>query len=138
MRNNLTFQQQKNKLFGCLPHVRHFIYLFYSQKFFTVNIIFVTTSSFFFFLGGEAVSVLSCSMCDLSVEICGLMEEEMATHSNVLPWKIPWTENPGGLQSMGSQRVRYDLVSDRTYRLSCHEVCGILVPQPGMEPLSAG
>ena len=73
-----------------------------------MNIIFVTTSSFFFFLGGEAVSVLSCSMCDLSVEICGLMEEEMATHSNVLPWKIPWTENPGGLQSMGSQRVEHD------------------------------
>ena len=84
------------------------------------------------------MSVLSCSMCDLSVEVCGLMEEEMATHSNILPWKIPWTENPGGLQSMGSQRVRYDLVSDHTYRLSCHELCGILVPQSGMEPLSAG
>ena len=31
------------------------------------------------------------------------LEEEMATHSNVLDWKIPWTEEPGGLQSMGSQ-----------------------------------
>ena len=36
------------------------------------------------------------------------MEKEMATHSNILPWKIPWTEEPGGLQSMGSQRVGYD------------------------------
>ena len=33
------------------------------------------------------------------------MEEEMATYSSTLAWKIPWTEEPGGLQSMGSQRV---------------------------------
>ena len=33
------------------------------------------------------------------------LEEEMATHSNLLAWEIPWTEEPGGLQSMGSQRV---------------------------------
>jgi len=32
----------------------------------------------------------------------------MATHSSVLAWKIPWTEEPGELQSMGSQRVRHD------------------------------
>ena len=37
-----------------------------------------------------------------------LLEKEMATHSNILAWKIPWTEEPGRLQSMGSQRVRYD------------------------------
>ena len=36
------------------------------------------------------------------------LEEEMATHSRVLAWEIPWTEEPGGLQSMGSQRVRHD------------------------------
>ena len=36
------------------------------------------------------------------------MEEEMATHSSVLAWEIPWTEETGGLQSMGSQRVRHD------------------------------
>ena len=35
-------------------------------------------------------------------------EEEMAPHSNTLAWKSPWTEKPGRLQSMGSQRVRYD------------------------------
>ena len=33
------------------------------------------------------------------------MEEEMATHSSIPAWKIPWAEEPGGLQSMGSQRV---------------------------------
>ena len=34
-----------------------------------------------------------------------LLEKEMATHSSILAWKIPWTEEPGRLQSMGSQRV---------------------------------
>ena len=33
------------------------------------------------------------------------LEKEMATHSSILAWKIPWTKEPGGLQSMGSQRV---------------------------------
>ena len=32
----------------------------------------------------------------------------MATHSSILAWRIPWTEEPGGLQSRGSQRVRHD------------------------------
>ena len=36
------------------------------------------------------------------------LEEEMATHSGVLAWRIPWTEEPGGLQSTGPQRVRHD------------------------------
>ena len=40
-----------------------------------------------------------------------LLEKEMAAHSSILAWKIPWTEKPGGLQSMGSQE------SDMTERL---------------------
>ena len=36
------------------------------------------------------------------------LEEGMATHSSILAWRIPWTEEPGGLQSMGWQRVRHD------------------------------
>ena len=36
------------------------------------------------------------------------LEEEMATHSSILAWEILWTEETGGLQSMGSQRVRHD------------------------------
>ena len=35
-------------------------------------------------------------------------EKEIATHSSILAWEIPWTEEPGGLQFIGSQRVRYD------------------------------
>ena len=37
-----------------------------------------------------------------------LLEEEIATHSSILAWKIPWTEEPGGPQSTGSQRVGHD------------------------------
>ena len=37
-----------------------------------------------------------------------LLEKEMATHSSILAWKIPWTEEPGRIQSMGSQRVGHD------------------------------
>ena len=36
------------------------------------------------------------------------LREEMATHSSILAWRVPWTEEPGGLQSMGSQRVGHD------------------------------
>ena len=36
------------------------------------------------------------------------LEKEMATHSSILAWRIPWTEEPGGLQSMGSRRVGHD------------------------------
>ena len=36
------------------------------------------------------------------------LEEEMATHSSILAWRIPWTEKPGGLQSLGSHRVGHD------------------------------
>ena len=51
------------------------------------------------------------AMCKTQVQSLGredLLEEEMATHSSILAWRIPRTEEPGGLQSMGSQRVRYD------------------------------
>ena len=37
-----------------------------------------------------------------------LLEKGMATHSSILAWRIPWTEEPGGLQSTGSQRVGHD------------------------------
>ena len=36
------------------------------------------------------------------------LEKEMATHSSILAWEIPWMEEPGGLQSTGSQRVGHD------------------------------
>ena len=39
------------------------------------------------------------------------LEKEMAAHSSILAWEIPWTEEPGGLQSMESQRVGQDLAT---------------------------
>ena len=39
------------------------------------------------------------------------LEKEMATHSSILAWRIPWTEEPGGLQSTGLQRVRHSQVT---------------------------
>ena len=39
------------------------------------------------------------------------LQKEMATHSSILAWEIPWTEEPGRLQSIGSQRVEHDLVT---------------------------
>ena len=48
---------------------------------------------------------------EMQVQFLGLedpLEEEMATHSSILAWRIPQTEEPGRLQSMGSQRVRHD------------------------------
>ena len=41
------------------------------------------------------------------------LEKEMATHFSILAWEIPWTEGPGGLQSIGSQKVRHNLVSEQ-------------------------
>ena len=47
------------------------------------------------------------------------LEKEMATHSSILAWKIPWTEKPGGLQYMGLQRVGHNLGSEHE-----QELCG--------------
>ena len=46
------------------------------------------------------------------------LEEGLATHSSALTWRVPWAEEPGGLQSMGSQRVRHDGVTERTCTFS--------------------
>ena len=43
----------------------------------------------------------------------------MATHSSILAWEIPWTEEPGGLQSMGLQRVGHDLVTKEQQMPTC-------------------
>ena len=43
------------------------------------------------------------------------LEKEMATYSSILAWKMPWTEEPGGLQSMGSQRAAHDLATEQQH-----------------------
>ena len=49
------------------------------------------------------------------------LEKEMATYSSILAWEIPWTEEPGGLQSTGSQRVGHDLATKTTMMFSVLE-----------------
>ena len=49
------------------------------------------------------------------------LEEEMATHSNTLAWRILWTEEPGGLQSMGSQRVGHNWATTLHFTSSFHQ-----------------
>ena len=46
------------------------------------------------------------------------LEEGMATHSSILAWRIPWTGEPGGLQSMGSQTVRHYLMTKQQQHVS--------------------
>ena len=53
-------------------------------------------------------SVETQEMCVPSLGQEDPLEEEMATHSSILAWEVPWTEEPGGPQSMGLQRVRHD------------------------------
>ena len=63
------------------------------------------------FPGGSGGKASACNAGDLgSIQSLGRedpQEKEMETHSSTLAWKIPWTEKPGRLQSMGSQRVRH-------------------------------
>ena len=58
------------------------------------------------FPGGSDGKASACNVGDLGWD--DPLEEGMATHSSILAWRIPWTEEPGGLQSIGSQRVRHD------------------------------
>ena len=71
------------------------------------------------FPGGSVVKESTCQAGDVvqSLSQGYPLEREMATHPSILAWEIPWTEEPGGLQSMQSQRVRYDLATTITYLL---------------------
>ena len=59
----------------------------------------------------------------------------MAIHSSILAWEIPWIEEPGGLQSMGSQRVRHDWVTEHSWNQTCNIFEGCLYQdycEPGL------
>ena len=57
--------------------------------------------------GGILDIVKDLRRCILG-QLVSLLEKEMATHSSILAWRVPWTEEPGGLPSMGSHRVGHD------------------------------
>ena len=71
------------------------------------------------FPGGSAVknppTVQELRVQSLSWE--DRLEKGMATHSSILAWRIPWTEEPGGLQSMGSKRVGHDLATEHMCKI---------------------
>ena len=70
------------------------------------------------FLGGSAVKN-SPAMQEMQFQSLGWedpLEEEMATYSSILAWEIPWTEEPGRLQAMGSQKFRHDLATKQQHR----------------------
>ena len=54
------------------------------------------------------------------------LEKEMSTHSSILAWEIPWTEEPGRLQCAGSQRVRHDLATKQQQMCVCAQLCPTL------------
>ena len=75
------------------------------------------------------------------------LEKKMATYSSILAWKIPWREEPGGLQSMGSQRIGHNLVTKQYHhyclqnRYQSKRLAGpknqkYLIPPPKTESLS--
>ena len=62
------------------------------------------------FPGGSDSKESACNAGDLGLILCwkDRLEKGMAIHSSILAWRIPWTEDPGRLQSMGLQQVRHD------------------------------
>ena len=60
----------------------------------------------------------------------------MATHSSILAWEIPWTEEPGGLKSMGSQKSRHNLVTKQQQQMCvCVCVCVCVKNLPAMQEI---
>ena len=71
------------------------------------------------FPGGTVVKNLPANAGEVgSLGGKGPLEKGMATHSSIVAWKIPWTAEPGRLQSMGLQRVRHDLVTEQRQLIS--------------------
>ena len=73
----------------------------YTEVIFAVKVIFVIEGNFTKYFFYECLASDRCSYCEDP-------EKALETHSSTLAWKIPWTEEPGRLQSMGSLRVRHD------------------------------
>ena len=109
---------QRNNIYGGLPkwHIQHSLLRpeslnFTSQSDQTMNELILTTNVMHrASLVAQTVKHLP-AMRETRVRFLGRedpLEKEMAIHSSTLAWKIPWTEEPDRLQSMGSQRVRHD------------------------------
>ena len=81
--------------------------------------IFSNRSTYYLFTDGSVIKNLPAMQETQETWVWSLdqedpMEEEITTYSSILAWKIPWIEEPGELQSMRSQRVRYEWVAEHT------------------------
>ena len=109
-------------------------FFFQAQQNFTISLAFVSFVPFmrkaylealFFswaFLMAQRLKRLTATQETWVRSLCweDPLEKEMATHSSTLAWRIPWTEEPGGLQSTGSQRVGHDWATSLTHSfLNC-------------------
>ena len=65
------------------------------------------------------ISLVECKMCFLAI---WTLKKEMATHSSILAWRIPRTEEPGGIQSMGSPRVRHNCATNFHFDFQPYEI----------------
>ena len=86
---------------------------FHFTKYTSCSLLFPVSSLLWGFPDGSVVKNLPAKQ-EMWVRSLGWedpLEKKMATHSSILAWEIPWTEEPGGLQSIGSQRVGHDLVT---------------------------
>ena len=111
-----SWRQVAKILIQYLHSTRRFIHVFSANQHYLLNQILKTTllsNHYIHFLVAQMVKSLP-AIRKIWVRSLGWedhLEKEMATHSSILAWKIPWMEEPGRLQSMQSQRVEYDWVT---------------------------
>ena len=74
-------------------------------------------------LDGKESACNAGDLCSIPV-LGGSLEKGMSAHSSSLAWRIPWTEQPGGLQSMGLQRVGHNWATNTQYLLRIYHVLG--------------
>ena len=111
----------QSKLSG-LPILPH-------QKGWNVNNLLLISNYLLGFPGGSAVKNLPAKpetrVWSLGQE--DSLKKKMATYSSILAWEVPWTEEPGGLQSTGSQRVGHDLVTNHHHHHHHHQQSFIML-----------
>ena len=107
-------EQQTGTLCPLLVHIIEIqLHGQHQDQFELVYVLVVYVELVYVFLGGSVVRELPASVGETGIWVQSLswedpLEEGMATHSSVLAWRIPWTEEPGELQSTGLPRVRHD------------------------------
>ena len=114
---NYTLIHLKTKFLNFIPEILLKPIYFFASKLFTLSTFMrinaeITYLVFLFYTCSPQIHfrlhILQGVFLNKIMTLHSLMEKAMAPHSSTLAWKIPWTEEPGGLQSMGSLRVGHD------------------------------